>query len=174
MLPDPGCASQVSCGIITLTDMRKHRRSLLRRGSRNPRPERVQDPLFAENPFFDPDDLVQVKYEMLRRVRVDGQSVAAAAALLGFSRPAFYEAHQRFEAEGLPGLFSKRPGPKSGHKLSEEVVDFLASILEEEPDVKTADLVRRVEQRFKLRVHPRSVERAMARRGKKNLRRAGD
>jgi hypothetical protein len=29
----------------------------------------VTDPLFRDSAFFDPDDLVQVKYEMLRSVQ---------------------------------------------------------------------------------------------------------
>ena len=41
----------------------------------HPHPERVRDPLFTSgSPFFDPRDLVQVKYELLRKVRVDGCS----------------------------------------------------------------------------------------------------
>jgi hypothetical protein len=35
----------------------------------HPRPDQVRDPLFTSgSPFFDPRDLVQVKYELLRRV----------------------------------------------------------------------------------------------------------
>jgi len=37
-------------------------------------------------------DVVQVKYEMLRRVRVDQVPMARAARAFGFSRPAFYQA----------------------------------------------------------------------------------
>jgi hypothetical protein len=48
-------------------------------GMVNPHPEAVRDPAFVGNEFFDPRDLVQVKYEMLRRVRVDGGSIAEAA-----------------------------------------------------------------------------------------------
>src|ERR1035441_4116277 len=33
----------------------------------NPRPERVADPAFGPGGFFDPADLVQVKYEMVRK-----------------------------------------------------------------------------------------------------------
>jgi transposase len=154
--------------------MTKRHRSLLQRGSRNPKPERVLDPVFSEDPFFDPEDLVQVKYEMLRYARVDGASVSAAASLYGFSRPAFYEAHRRFESQGLPGLLAKRPGPKAAHKLSEEVVDFVDAILEREPQTSTGELVQRIAERFGLHVHPRSVERALARRRKKNGARAED
>ena len=45
--------------------------ALQRQGTLNPRPQDVTVPLFQENEFFDARDLVQVKYEMLRRVRLD-------------------------------------------------------------------------------------------------------
>ena len=43
-------------------------RSLREQGTLNPRPQAVTDDLFTASEFFDPHDLVQVKYEMLRRV----------------------------------------------------------------------------------------------------------
>ena len=39
--------------------------------SLNPRPEAVVDDEFASSTFFDPRDLVQVKYEMVRRVKLE-------------------------------------------------------------------------------------------------------
>ena len=36
----------------------------------NPCPEKVTDPAFGPGGFFDPADLVQVKYEMVRRAEV--------------------------------------------------------------------------------------------------------
>ena len=50
----------------------------------NPRPEAVTDSAFAESQFLDPRDLVQVRYEMVRRVRAEGETVSAAAASFGF------------------------------------------------------------------------------------------
>ncbi len=48
----------------------------------HPHADQVRDPLFTTgSAFFDPRDLVQVKYELLRRVRVDGESVSHAAWL---------------------------------------------------------------------------------------------
>ncbi|MGO9515670.1 MAG: hypothetical protein ACLPND_01365, partial [Candidatus Korobacteraceae bacterium] len=58
----------------------------------NPRPEKVTDPAFAPGSFFDPADLVQVKYEMVRRSEIDGLPAAAAAAAFGFSRQSLYTA----------------------------------------------------------------------------------
>ena len=51
--------------------------SLRQQGVLNPHPEKVADPLFHDSEFFDPRDLVQVKYEMLRRVRVEHALLSA-------------------------------------------------------------------------------------------------
>src|SRR5205809_6192547 len=78
----------------------------------NPRPDRVHDEFFHDSEFFDPHDLVQVKYEMLRRVQKDGNPVSQAAATFGFSRPSFYQAQAAFEQAGLAGLIPHKRGPK--------------------------------------------------------------
>jgi hypothetical protein len=90
----------------------------------NPRPETVRDPAFAGSGFLDARDLVQVKYEMVRRVRVDGDAVSRTVADYGFSRPSFYEAAAALDAGGLAGLVPARPGPRRAHKMSVEVVAF--------------------------------------------------
>lgn len=148
--------------------MATKRRSLEEHGSLNRRPEAVRAPLFAEHDFFDPEDLVQVKYEMLRRVRVDGETVSAVAAEFGLTRPSFYAARERFESEGLAGIIPRRSGPHGGHKLSEEVVDFLEEVLAAAPSTRPSQLVDRVQQQFGRHVHVRSIERALNRRRKKN------
>jgi transposase len=129
----------------------------------NPRPEAVRDPAFASSEFLDARDLVQVKYEMVRRVRVEGDAVSRTVADYGFSRPSFYEAAAALDAGGLAALVPARPGPRRAHKMSEEVVAFAEQRLDEDPDLRAGDLVEAIEQRFGLRVHPRSVERALAR-----------
>jgi transposase len=134
----------------------------------NPKAEAVNDAEFnSGNPFFDARDLVQVKYEMLRRARQEGQPVSQAAAAFGFSRPSFYAAQALYEEAGLPGLVPQRPGPKRAHKLTEAVVDFLEEALAEDSKLRTPQLVELVQERFSLEVHPRSIERALERRRKK-------
>ena len=100
-------------------------RALRETRSLNPRAEAVSDPAFTASEFFDTRDLVQVKYEMLRRSRIDGVPVATGSAAFGFSRPSFYQAQSAFERAGVQGLVPARPGPRQAHKLSDEVVDFL-------------------------------------------------
>jgi transposase len=147
---------------------RDKRAALRQRGCLHHHPERVRDKLFTSHEFFDPDDLVQVKYEMLRRVRLEGETVHRAAADFGLSRPSFYAAQERFDQEGLVGLVPDKPGPKQGHKLSEEILDFLERLTAEESALRAPDLAGRLRQRFGVEVHPRSIERALNRRRKKN------
>ena len=138
-------------------DALRHHRSL------NPHPERVTDPLFEDSDFFDPRDLVQVKYEMLRREREDGLTVTDAAARSGLSRVTFYEARRAFERSGLIGLLPKKRGPRGGHKLTAEVVAFLLEERDRTPGASATALATRVQDQFGVTVHPRSVERALLR-----------
>jgi transposase len=117
--------------------------------------------------FFDPKDIVQVKYEMLRRARVDAVPISNVAAVFGLSRVAFYEARSRFESDGLVGLLPRKRGPRRAHKLAPEVMQFLLEARNEDPTPSVSELTQRIEQRFQITVHRRSVERALARVKKK-------
>ena len=144
------------------------RRILQQQGNLNPHPEAVVDPLFLQQPFFDPHDLIQVTYEMLRRVQNEGQSVTQAATAFGFSRPSFYQALLAFEQGGLAGLFPQKRGPKAAHKLTTEVVQFVRELQVADPDLRASGLVRLIARHFRIAVHPRSIERALARSQKKH------
>jgi transposase len=136
---------------------------LRKRGALHPQPEDVTDELFCSSEFFDPRDAIQVKYEMLRRVRIEGQPVARAARDHGYSRPTFYEALAAFERDGLLGLLPAKRGPRTAHKLSPAVMEFVNELLREDPSRTASELALRIHRRFKRRVHPRSVERALER-----------
>jgi hypothetical protein len=136
-------------------------------GALNRHADEVTDPVFATHEFFDPRDLVQVKYEMIRRVEIEAQPVAPTAAAFHFSRPSFYQAQRAFQERGLAGLLPKKRGPRGGHKLTAEIVAFLEDAREGEPSVRPTELARRVAERFTTTVHPRSIERALARQEKK-------
>jgi transposase len=134
----------------------------------NPHPDAVSDPAFtAGDPFFDARDIVQVKYEMLRRVHQEGQSVSRVAPAFGFSRPTFYQAQALFVLHGLPGLLPQRPGPKRAHKLDEPVIAFLQQALADDPSIRADTLAQLLRDQVGLSVHPRSIERALARDAKK-------
>ena len=135
--------------------------ALRRKGALNRNPERVTDQNFRTNEFFDPQDLVQVKYEMLRQVRNEGKAVSAAARTFGMSRFCFYQAQSSLERDGLPGLAPKKPGPRNRSKLTPEVLAYIESELVKDPSLRVQDVLELVKNRFRLTVHRRSVERAL-------------
>lgn len=138
-------------------------------GAFNPHPQKVTEELFLDPmlDFFDSRDLIQVKYEMLRAVDKEGRSVKNASEAFGFSRPAFYQAQSQFKEGGVTGLIKKRPGPKSAHKLTAEVLEFIEDKAEQGEPLRARKLAPLIKQEFGKDVHPRSIERAMARRKKK-------
>ena len=143
--------------------------SLKKYGALNPHPSKVAEKMFSDSAldFFDPRDLVQVKYEMLRAVDKEGRSIKQASESFGFSRPAFYQAQSQFKQEGVTGLVKKRPGPKSAHKLTADVLAFIEEQLEEGKPLGARKLAPLIRKKFGKDVHPRTIERAVRRRKKK-------
>jgi transposase len=140
----------------------------------NPHPDAVRDDAFVGGGFFDSRDLVQVKYEMVRRVEADGVPVSEAAASFGFARQSYYTAAHALSEGGLAGLVPGKPGPHGAHKLTEQVLDHLDRLRAEQPGLSSKDLAKEVADRFGIGVHSRSVERALARREATRNRKSGD
>jgi len=148
------------------------RQALQAAGTFNPRHARVTHPLFHGAEFFDPQDLLQLKYESLRALQKDQYSIAQAAHEFGLSRPTIYQAQAHLQKQGLEGLLPGKPGPRKAHKLTPQVWQYLQKLLATEPQLRARQLARRVRQRFKIKVHPRSIEKALdpkAKRGRQKL-----
>lgn len=141
--------------------------ALREEGTLNPRPEAVADPKFREGDFFDPRDLVQVKYEMLRRVQADEAPVTRAAAEFGFSRPTFYDAQANFDQAGIAGLVPRKRGPRGPHKLGPEALEFLQARVQPDQPIRARQLARDLLDELGLSVHPRTIERALIREKKR-------
>ncbi len=141
--------------------------ALRRHGCVNPKPDAVRDELFLTADFFDPRDLLQVKYEMVRRVCVEEQPIKQTAQNFGVSRPTVYQALRSFEQGGIAALLPQRPGPRHAHKLGEDVIEFLNGVLADDPELKSADLAVVLLKRFGVSVYPSSLERALRRQEKK-------
>jgi transposase len=139
--------------------------ALIEDGTLNPSPEKVRDPKFQQSDFFDSRDIVQVKYEMLRRVSVDNVSITDATDEYGVSRPTYYQARGNFDSAGISGLVPKKRGPRGPHKLQGEILAFVEKQhLEGEP-IRARELARAIREEFSVEVHPRTIERALG--GKK-------
>jgi hypothetical protein len=144
----------------------KHR-LLRQQGVLHPHPEAVTAALFQDSNFFDSGDLIQVKYEMLRRVEAEQVPVTQAAHEAGLSRPSFYQAQAAIQQSGLAGLIPQKPGPRGAHKLTAQVLDFLDRQRASQPDLKYAELALLVQEQLDVTVHPRTIERVLFRRQKK-------
>ena len=142
--------------------------ALREEGTLNPTPDEVHDPKFQENEFFDPHDIVQVKYEMLRRVSVENASVSAATEEYGVSRPTYYQTKATFDKGGIAGLVPQKRGPRGPHKLRGRALAFVQQQLVAGEPVRARELAKLVRQKFDLNIHPRTIERAVA--GKKTPR----
>jgi transposase len=142
-------------------------RALKRSGTANAHANDVQDPAFIGSEFFDPHDLIQVRYEMLRRVRIEGQSITKATELFGVSRPTFYKLRKDFDRSGLVGLLPVKRGPHGPRKITPEVMRFIEETAAGSRDSDLTRLVGEITQRFGLEVHPRTVARALVRLKKK-------
>ena len=112
-----------------MSDEQNHRRTkvenLAQEGTLNPASGKVRDLKFQEGGFFDPRDVVQVKYELLRRVSVEEASVTDASDDFGVSRPTFYQAKSDFDDAGIVGLVPKKRGPRGPNKLQGEILAFI-------------------------------------------------
>jgi len=140
----------------------KQKLDILReQGVLNKDANKVTEPLFKENLFFDPNDLLQVKYEMLRQVTHEGKSISSTSRNFGFSRPSFYQAKTALSEEGLIGLVPEKTGPRRRHKLTPEVIEFINEQLTKEKPIKGQDLADAIKEKFKLQIHPRSIERVL-------------
>ena len=163
----------IQCGINTFTCMPNQDdpsakiEALKAAGTFNPRADKVRHRLFAQSEFFDPHDLPQLKYEALRALEADGYSLAQAAGEFGLSRPTLYQAQDQFQQQGLEGLLPRKRGPKKPHKLTPEVRQHLQELAASAPELSAQELARRLRQKFKVNIHPRTLEKALQARAKK-------
>lgn len=150
----------------TITSEKRQR--LRKTNTLNPAPEKVQDPLFKfRSGFFDAHDLLQVRYELVRLVRVEHATLAEAAQRFGVSRPTCFRMTRAFDKGGLPGLMPAPRGPRKPHKISPEIVAFATQHRLQHGRIGARRLVPLIEQKFGVQVHPRSLEKALARQAQK-------
>ena len=136
-------------------------------GTLNRTPEKVSDPAFASGDFFDSRDLLQVRYEMVRVVRLGEATLAQAAARFGVSRPTCFRMVKAFDGGGLQELVPERRGPRGPHKISPEMLRFVEDYRALHGRVGARRLVPLIEAEFGVRVHPRGLEKAIERDKKK-------
>jgi transposase len=139
---------------------KEKRRALKAQGALNPDPEKVTAAQFrTHREFFDTEDRLQVRYEMLRGPALGELTVTEACAAFGVSRQTFYTLRRAFDARGIAALFEGKRGRQGPVKASVEVVEFVRATKAADPSLSGAQIARLVNQEFGVELHRRTVER---------------
>lgn len=142
---------------------REQKRRILREARAfNPQPERVKAAAFATHPFFDAEDKVQVKYEMLRARELEGVGVTRACAQFGFSRESYRQILRRFRQEGIPGLFGQKRGRKTPLKATAQIREFLRAERDRQSGSSVQELIARCRDERGVALSRRTVFRILA------------
>jgi transposase len=162
---------------VSTMDSRDSKRKLLKqvRGIHG-NPERVRSTLFQSHPFFDAEDKAQVKYEMLRRREVQRAGLVETCTAFGFTRESYRHILDRFQREGMAGLFERKPGRKGPLKVTDEVRNVLEKEHEDEPQLSPEELARRCYDQTGVKLSRRTIYRLREEQGgqkKKPLRKQG-
>lgn len=136
--------------------------ALIENGSFNKNAASISNPLFKGNPYFDPQDLVQVKYEMLRSVKNNELTVSDASKQFGFSRTAYYKIEKRFNEAGVDGLCLQKTGPKLPAKVTPDIIEFVSELKEKWPGITNDKIVKEIKEQKGISIHKRSLQRVQA------------
>jgi transposase len=112
-----------------------------------------------DNAHFDPHDLVQVKYEMLRAVIRNEMTITEASRQFGFSRAAYYKVEKSFDVAGVNGLFLQKTGPKAAVKATDEILRFADELRSKEPGITNDRIIEEIQNQKGITLHKRSLQR---------------
>ena len=140
---------------------------LLENGTFNRNYGKVMEHRFISDNFYDPQDLVQVKYEMLRTSNETSRKIEEIAGKFGFSRAAFYKIKTSYEKEGISAFVPEKSGPKNARKLTKEHQEFIDSYLARNPGVSSGDMAAILYKERGLSISKRTVERYRSGQGRR-------
>jgi len=145
--------------------------ALRQMGCLNKQPEAVTAGLFRTGgAFFDSCDKVQVKYEMLRAVQVEGVCILEAARSFGYSRQTYYTLARAFQREGCVGLLDQAQGRRQPEKLQNQIVEFIFRERDKDPTESSGRrLAQKVLERFHVSIHPRTIYKLLKKRASQTM-----
>jgi transposase len=132
---------------------------LRKNGTFNKNHGRVRKDKFQEGGFYDPMDIVQVRYEMVKESYDGDSAVGQVADDYGISRSAFYGIRKKFEEGGLAALIPERTGPKTARKFTGDLQEYVTGRMAEDPKASLSMIVADMERETGVRVSRRTVER---------------
>jgi transposase len=137
----------------------------------NAHPEKIKAKLFASDPFFDPEDKAQVKYEMLRCREIEMSPLAVACREFGFTRESYRHILERFRSEGMGGLFGQKRGRRRPLKANNDVRILLHAAHTQDPSWGPDQLARHCQEKIGVTLSRRTVYRILADEGERKKKR---
>jgi len=128
-------------------------------GTYNKRYDTVKKPEFLTRGFYDPMDIVQVKYEMLREVQESDKAIGEVAGEYGFSRTAYYNIKESYDKSGMFSLISEKPGPRGPHKLTSQLQSFIDEYTEVHPQASASEITVAIQGETGVSISKRTIER---------------
>ena len=104
-------------------------------------------------------DLPQVKYEFLRNVRIEGESVTSVCKKFGFSREYFYKLERLFMERGYVSLLNSSMGRRPVLSLNQEIILYIVNKKNENPKISGEQLRKEIMNCYKVECSRRTVER---------------
>lgn len=124
-------------------------------------PENVKAEIFHTHPFFDPEDKVQVKYEMMRARETEGIPLKQVCSQFGFTRESYRHILERFHSEGIGGLFERKRGRQRPVKAKEQIQDYIWSEHFRDKSLTADQLAQHCYQEFGVSISRRTVFRIL-------------
>jgi transposase len=132
---------------------------LISNGTYNKNYKKITNTKFVTNSFYDPMDIVQVKYEMLKEIIDSKQSIKRISKEFGFSRTSFYKIKEAYESRGLSALIPQKTGPKKPKKLTEFYQEYIDEYIVKNPKASSNEVTEILKKDTGISINKRTVER---------------
>jgi len=132
---------------------------LMKNGTYNKNHSKVKKEKFQEGGFYDPMDIVQVRYEMIKEAGDGGKAIEQVTGEYGYSRASYYHIKGDFDNGGMIALVPEKTGPRSPSKLTGDLQEYIANYVEGNPRASSSQIAMAIEQDKGVTVNKRTVER---------------
>jgi len=132
---------------------------LISNGTYNKRYTTVKKAKFSVGEFYDPMDIVQVKYEMLREVQESDMSIGNIVSEFGFSRTAYYNIKESYDKNGMSSLIPEKTGPRHPHKLTSQLQNFIDEYTVAHPKASASEITAAIHGERGVSISKRTIER---------------
>ena len=126
------------------------------------RNDKVTEPRFLDSDLFDPKDLLQVRYEMVRSIKEGVITLDEVPSKYGVSAMTAKRCVSSLEKGGIIALVPERKGPKGPSSLDDESLRFIDSYIAEHPKASGRKVHDALEAEKHVGVSKRTVERYLS------------